>query len=441
MARKPEQSRVLRISGSLTNDDANKLLRLVATGPSSPTLQIPSNIRTKSLIAQPAVLQAIITWGQHGPKRRLATYLGQDREATLRTLGRNECLLTACLFATEILDGGGEDITLEVKSLLPLVLRDKADLPQKRSGQSVGSVRSIMAVDHMPLFAHPLSLYREASTYDDEPFVIDDQVKPKYYLPGLENRRRDELDSIRLPLSFKVCAMSQISDDPALNEAAVPLGEIIFELFQNTHVHGRKMVDGTAIEKSLRMIHIRAVEEQRNELLATEPGDGELQKYLMNVPALAPINMSYRPVVENAPDDQLRFVVVSIVDSGPGIGPRESWTSGNQTAVLTAAENVAYVKAALAKEGTTLGRPLRGKGLYKVQSLLSMLGGYARISTGTTVTSRDFISRPFGAADSTSDHWVFESRFQDEEGRIGTSGTCITLVLPMYRLRALRDYV
>lgn len=442
MIRKTEQNRAFQIPSSLSNDAADRLLKILAEESSPPTLRIPSKIKTRSLTAQPALLQAIITWGQLGSKRHLSTFLTQDRDLTLRTLDRNECLLTACLFATEIADAGGVDITLNIKALLPLVLKDKTDLPQKRSGQRVGTSRSIMAVDHMPRFAYPLSLYREGSTYDEEPFVIDDKVKPKYYLPGLENRTQEELDTIRLPLGFKACDMSQVASDPVINEAAVPLGEIIFELFQNTHVHARKRVDGTNLEKSVRMLHVRALEERRGDLLSVDPDDAELRSYLENVPALAPVNMNRGRLAESLLNDQLRFVVVSVLDCGPGIGPRESWTSGNQSNALSQVDDVAYIKAALAKRGTTLGRPLRGKGLQNVQALLSMLGGYARISTGTTKISRDFISRPFGRGDSEADRWVFENLVQASDGesdQIGTCGTAVTMVLPIYRLKALRS--
>lgn len=416
---------------------------MLGSGSGPATIRIPNTITTRSLTAQPALFQAIITWGQRSTDRFLVTYLGNNQDANLRALERNECLLVACLFASRIDNVSGSDITLEIKSLLPKVLERKLDLPQKRSGTKVGSVRSVIAVDHLPDFAFPAALYREGAGLGGDVFGIDEKTKPKYFLHGLENRSQQELDLIKLPLGFKICTMSSITADPKINEAAVLLGEALFELFQNTHVHARKRVDGTSIEKSLRMIHVRAIEEDRISLLSADEEDTELAIYLSRVPANAPVNFSHQPAELPAPEDHLRFVAVSVIDSGPGIGPRESWTSGNQSRELNVEDDVHYIKNALAKEGTGLGRPMRGKGLQNVQELMSMLGGFARIGTAKTTASRDFLAHPFVQGEQRDAYWTYRSlvpKVEQSDPEIGASGTVITMVLPIYKLKALRNH-
>lgn len=73
--------------------------------------------------------------------------------------------------------------------------------------------------------------------------------------------------------------------------------------------------------------------------------------------------------------------------------------------------------------------PLRGLGLRRVQTLLSELGGFARIRSGRFSIQRDFLQQPFGGADERESLWW--GGVSAPTPREKTAGTALTLLLPI----------
>ena len=429
----------LSIPGSLTLEAVMRLSGALWQTEDVIELRVPNDISTRSLLAYPACMQAVITWGQRPGPRPLKTNFPSDKEAITRLLMRNEIVLLACIYATNISNNTGEDITLLVHRLLNTVVKVKGEFPQKSEGRSVGSSRSVIAVDHVPDFSAPPELYRRVTRDGRQQALIDEQTSSQYVHENLSSTALERLQDVKLPLGLKVLQMSQLSSKNLGHnvETGNNLGRILFELVQNTHSHARNRVDGRRLERSVRLVHVRSTRETRQSLLTANPDDQELTDYLRKLPLDLPVgHRSSNHEMRNS-DDTLRFVVVSVLDSGPGIGPTEAWAAGERSPSLSPNVEKEHLLRALQKETAGMARPLRGIGLRRVQRLLTEVGGYARLQSGYSQLTRNFVSSDFQENQNQSHVWTHSALGANNlhnQGEFRTSGTLVSMVIPVYRL-------
>lgn len=402
-------------------------------------LGIPNEIRTRSLVAYPAFMQAVITWGKRRGSRPLITNFPEDKEIISRFLQRNEIALIACVYATHIYNRDGQDVTLMIHSLLPHAVEGKSQLPQREEGQSLGSSRSIIAIDHVTQFSAPPELYRSVWRGGRMTSLIDEQTAAQYVHENLSGEALERLSEVRLPLGLKILQMSQLSLKSLGDniEVGAHLGRILFELVQNTHLHARHEVDGRSLERSVRLVHVRSIHETRHQVLGANQEDPDLVSYLKALPSDFPVGHPGSVNEARNEHDRLRFVIVSVVDSGPGIGAKEAWASGARTGITSPSAETEHLVHALRKDTAGMGRPLRGIGLKRVQQLLSEVGGYARIQTGFSTITRNFIEAGYGDVEDQSAAWNLSSLGKNETentSEFRVEGTLITMVIPVYRL-------
>ena len=434
----------LSIPANLNLDAAIDLVGALAKANEVVELRIPNEVKTLSLVAYPAFMQAVVTWGQRRGERVLRTNFPNDKEIVARYLRRNEIALLACIYATSIYGKGDENLTTMIHSLLSQTVSEKSELPQKADGQSLGTSRSIIAVDHVNEFAAPQELYRFGWRAGRRSAFIDEQTAAQYVHENLSGEALERLHEVRLPLGLKILQMSQLTPHSLGHnvETASHLGRILFELVQNTHLHARHEVDGRALERSVRLVHVRSIHQTRHKMLVANSEDPDLASYLESLPSDLPVGHPASAEEAKVESDLLRFVVVSVLDSGPGIGAKEAWASGIRSEISATTETQ-YLLEALRKDSAGMGRPMRGIGLKRVQELLSEIGGYARMQTGNSNISRNFVDSHYGTVRDQSQAWnltTLGANRQSIQDPPRVSGTLITMVIPVYRLGGRRAH-
>ncbi|TDN92222.1 hypothetical protein EV279_1740 [Microbacterium sp. BK668] len=372
-------------------------------------LFIPKHVSYKNALSVSLVTQSVITWGVHPADGGLVTDIDLDDSRAAQDLARNTPLLAAFALATSVQTLDGVDITERAKALSRFTLTEwAADIPQLAQGITVGTDRAVMAVDHEPSVIRPRGIYPRPH--------LDEESRPLYagrpWKDALELRGRR-------PLGHRVLGISgQNPEGWGDNYSATgsALGMLLFELLQNTDIHARRTVYGNPLPRSVRLLHVRGFSQERSVLVRSDPADTTLMNFYANAPAVAG-------------NERLRFLVISVLDSGPGLAAtllrRE-----NYTAPTSPTHELEYFLRALRMTSSGSTRePMRGLGLRRVQTFLTALGGFARIRSGRFEVQRNFASAPYQGPESDDRKWWGGVGAPTAKEKL--AGTAFTLLIPV----------
>lgn len=183
------------------------------------------------------------------------------------------------------------------------------------------------------------------------------------------------------------------------------LGQVVWELFQNTEHHALNS-RRKPIARSLRCLIATP-------LRATEIATDDTS-----------------PVAEYVRERAHRdFVAISVVDSGDGLAYTAAERDGLST--LDPVAELKYFQRAVSGDARSPERPLHGFGMPIVGHLLTTMSGFIQIRSGSLVLHRDFGKSKFNAMkrDLTTD-WAFDLDAGTEPHR--RWGSVATIVLPWY---------
>lgn len=168
----------------------------------------------------------------------------------------------------------------------------------------------------------------------------------------------------------------------SLSPILTDLTEIIFELFKNTHEHGKTNLNGGYLFPSVRNVTLRTIRKKRASYLSDSSLSQAAKEYFnQGIPLTA----------------QSDFIMleVSVLDSGIGLVKKisniESLTS------ISIEQEVQFAKECLLKHRTSSKSyiaSIKGQGLDKVMRLLDGKG-FLRIRSGRLDLFRNFISDPY----------------------------------------------
>lgn len=389
--------RVAELSAELARDGARRLF-------------IPVSISFQDAMSVASLVQSVITWGVHPADNTLVCDVDTASVSGARLLARNAALLVAIELASRIEAPNGRDITVSCKALASRTLHESSnDVPQLATGVTVGTDRTMMAVDHDPALRFPRGIYPRGP--------LDEQARPFF-----TGRLRTDVSQLRgrHPLGHRVLGVSgQRPEGWADRYSATgsALGMVLFELLQNTDIHARTNIQGKPLARSVRLMHVRGYAQSVDVLTRSDPDNRPLMEFYA------------RTRSANQPSGVMRFLAVSILDSGPGLA-RTLMRRENILSPESPAHELTYFLRALRMTSSGSTRePLRGLGLRRVQALLSELGGFARIRSGRFNIQRDFLQHPFGGADERESMWW--GGVAAPTPREKTAGTALTLLLPI----------
>jgi len=201
-----------------------------------------------------------------------------------------------------------------------------------------------------------------------------------------EKYRLVQLDQLEFNLYpvFKKLSLAHNKEDSknTLVQIIPELCEIIYELFKNTHEHGRTKVTGGYYFPNVRNVTLKTIRRRRSSYIEDKELPDSVKEYFKN-------NL---PLTEQS---DFIMLEISILDSGPGLVCRFSNT--NDLSTFTLKEEVSLTKECLLKHKTSSNAYLsnvKGEGLDKVMQLLDGKG-FLRIRTGRLDLFRNFIEDPY----------------------------------------------
>lgn len=164
------------------------------------------------------------------------------------------------------------------------------------------------------------------------------------------------------------------------------IGEILFELVQNTEWHAAKWAGGRT-GANCRVVAFREYAYETGHLASAEEFDRGFVAYTRALAQSA----------QSRSERQITRVVlgsITIIDSGVGLA-RSVALSLDEEHLLSPETEIRYLIAALSKNLKRRRVDLGNIGLARVQQSLTNLGGFMSIRTGTVEILRDFVTRPF----------------------------------------------
>lgn len=415
---------VVRIPQKLRSEQLEPLLDSLSR--STEPLIIPGKISTTDPLALPLALQTVLTWSKFNKGGVVRSPFDFADSHAAAALQRNTVLLTAVLMASIVETPDGEDVTADARKAARAAVATAPTLPIRGGGQTVGADRSVIAADHIAGLEYPSGLYRRAvnRATRDITHEIDGYARELYARDHVPVDRRNEW-----PLGWRALDMGKVSRTTQpdtleqFRHEAYELGQVLFELVQNTHDHARTDEAGYSLRRSVRGIHVHAHTQTRAELVQGAAAHHDLAEYFSQLPASPGSN-------EHSAQDRLRVLAVSVFDSGPGLAARILWQKGFRYNYSNTDELRGLLEALRKSDGQAQPGDLRGMGLTRVQRYLSAVGGYAMVRAGRYRLSRDFRRFAFEDAADNQRHWYGNVKEPSPQTR--ATGTVFTVVVPTY---------
>lgn len=359
-------------------------------------LNLPAkHIKSAGLGGESALIQCFLTWARRNPYGEVVTpvELGdtEEEEHSLKHLASRAYSFAALLAANDVL---AADESTSILTRTNRACSMRVDVMAEGLQKAAFGHRTFLAcVDHS----------------------TKGKIPAFYFSDGTLRNRTEFADLAEDLLLSRAASYTKKYISPTTRNG---LGLILYELMKNTHDWGRTDVDNVPLRPSLRGILFTRI----NVLLAgantAAGGNTLLESYI-------------RHLGENSKDDYVRFLELSIFDSGPGLAAR--WLNRPLTDDVELSEELAACFACLAKHKTTSGASTRGLGLYDVMNTLNELQAYIRLRTGRLALCRNFIASPLQPEEQLNGpelfDWMTASTVPTQMAR--TEGTLITIVIPL----------
>lgn len=386
-------------------------------------LRLPLKLESRQFGGEASLLQLLITWARQRPNTTLETYLSarnldddSDVDGKLRKLVEKPFGLVALCMSRDVADTNGQLFTEEANTNVSKELElffssrrqssqlelwgdgtdrwDEDDLPKH------GPKVFLPVIDHHKNSRLPPVCFSTGEPRERNDFVgLADRLLRRLY----DNRVTSNLQSRAAPFS------------PELTR---DLGAILHELFKNTYQWARHDTDWAVLHRSFRGILFEIHSGRREQLETLVDRMPQIKSFLRN---------------SQTSSDKLRFVEISIVDSGPGLAARwlsehDKWQSD-----LSCSEEMAACRRCLEMGRTTSFKDDRGIGLHEVITTLSALHGFLRIRTGRLSLYRDFVQTPFNEHEDESGHLLLDwtSQSADIQPLTRVAGTLFTMLIPI----------
>jgi hypothetical protein len=290
-----------------------------------------------------AAAQLIISWSRQNANNKLVTHIKDTQdELAIRTFISRLHGLIAVAMAPQIVTRNSEgrlDTDLYKRAYDDLLEKSNAYRYNFRRGPELG----LLSIDHWPELAFPKQLYN----------VTDSSIE------------------VKSQASFGDLALDLLSATGTTQHKLVAgtsaLGQMLFELFTNTHAHARTNERDERYPRSVRGIIVA----HRQIPLAS------LASFSGGMPALA----CYLDALQRfVPGGTLNVAEFSLFDSGPGYVRRMS--PGVRLEDLSVKSEYEIVRRCFLKNISSTAHRGHGKGLTRVLQILKERGGLIRLRTG-----------------------------------------------------------
>ena len=343
----------MRIRQNITNKDLEKLYDSFDGG----TLNLSSTFKTLRLGLLARLCQYLITTLKQHPHIEVKFFqLDSSKHDSIRNMLKDPQSLTALLLAENVYAKDFKnDLTVN-----PVELKSKINVDiQERLNTSIfldNHRLQLFAVDHsIARYAYPLCFYKPAGT--------PNLRQSGYYSTLLSNFLNEKVKLSTL-----------------VDQEIDSLGELLFELVENTEQHGTADFRNGKFSRSVRGLVI-------DYKLITKDQSSE------NIGGVGSIITEYLSEIR---EDQkpLHVLEISLFDSGVGIAKTLYNLSDNLS--IDPRDEALIVASSFAKGVTskTNGKGF-GRGLHNVRQILGQRKGFLSIRSGRVSLYRDFNLQPF----------------------------------------------
>lgn len=181
------------------------------------------------------------------------------------------------------------------------------------------------------------------------------------------------------------------------------------QLFLNTDQHARNDEIGNEYLRDVRGILLNVTPYKKTEALKIADQNSTLENYF---------EQTFKEVES---ESSLRFLEISVIDSGPGFSGR--WLRKKKTEINFENESKAIIDC-FSKHSSTKESSSSGNGLDIVLSILLELSGWFRLRTGNTIIEKAFTK-------DLNSHKLTEDDIKQADAH--TSGSVFTFVIPLLK--------
>lgn len=412
-------------------------------------IEIVGQLTTKNPLDYGRAIQFVLTWGAIPGTSKLV--LSEDAPGWSEQLDASPLLTIAAALADAIFDADGTDITTDASEVSHELLERYNRLGDVDFTGLETTSAYIVLPAHVPRLSHSPDLH----SFADGAWRVDEEARTLYHAIWPEP---DKPSSVREPWfhfgekrvltttgtalirrfsregepEFRTLAERTIRPRGNARVAAMKyrvrektpedeLGEVLFELVQNTQWHG--MDSSAPSGRSVRVLRFAVERYTAEDLPTIEAEDVALADYLA-----AALKLVGPGAGDSSP--VLTLGVASVIDDGVGLARSVADNLGRLDELDEATE-INYLRTALNKTVRTSFRQMGNLGLPRVQLLMTNLRGFISIRTGSLELRRDFIKRPIQPRPESPlfTDWV-PSDYDDFYAgpRVGTD---VTLMLPI----------
>ncbi len=376
-------------------------------------LHLADNLRAHTPGQFTAWMQLVLTWGQKFAARQL-----QLSDETLNRVAADGELsdleVLAMYLASSITSADGTDVTADVAPKARLVLERRRVLTRHK-GDGSPSLSLILAQHSLTNRVSP-ELHARWNAAD----AVEETARTLYHDIWVDSGGASDLRKPLLEFGERALppqspthvsrVVSPIQEDdspfrslgsraPRIRGLALAMatevrqrekpvhdeiGEVLFELVQNTQWHATKWGGGTT-GANCRLLHMREFD--------FDPAADTDVSYDPSYVAYARAAVREAERRSGNPITRATFGAVSVIDSGVGLA-RSAALSMEEGHLLNPHSEIRYLIAALNKSLKVRRADMGNIGLSRVQQLLTNLRGYMSIRTGTVQIRRDFVTNP-----------------------------------------------
>lgn len=341
----------MKVSSEITNEEVESLY-ISYEQAKDRSLNLPRSFKNQRLGLLPRISQFFITVLKRKSSLDVKFFqLDVSDKGGIKELIEDPQSLTAILMAENVFGKDiiekGEKKKVELKSKINQELQSRLNKSIHKKGHRV----QLFAVDHsIPKYAYPSCFYSpEGSVH----------LKQSGYFTAILQR----------------FVKNTINESTLSNDDMDSLGELIFEIVENTHQHGKLDYENGKQDRSVRAVVI-------DHKLITENQDSS------NIGGSNTVITDYLEKLREV-NRTVHILEISIFDSGPGIA--KNLAPKLKLDIVNVSDEVKTICASFAKGVTSKADDKGvGRGLHNVRKVLDERNGFISIRTGRVSLYRDF---------------------------------------------------
>lgn len=362
-------------------------------------LYIPANITGKQLGIYSEIIQLIITWSRLSTGKLYIHYNATTNDLDNKIdimFNRYWNFVAGCM-------GYKNGIYLldqtEVSAKVANVIKERTSFLKINENWKKGTNSFIPSVQH------------SANPYPSAFYFSNGELKSKKEIIELSK-------NILVDISKSYISSTSTY---VLERYEKPLGEMIFELIENTHYWGQKDIEERTFTTGFRGLLFSSHQGNKEMLLSNCKDDRTMFDYISNL-------------ITNTESNNV-IVEISVFDSGSGLASK--WRKKNINDFNSKEEIYESIIDCLIKNNTgdKSSSYERGFGLHNLMTLLGDRKGYLKLRTNGLKLFRDFEKKPFnGYIDNKREDYKLDDWHNIQKKTIPnykTEGTLFSIFLPI----------